>query len=1294
MADDREDRRVPSTLFATVEHLMRRRRGQPLPMIVVHGVGGAGKTHLLDEVEKYYEYAVPTMRIDAGPELLPTYPALLEAMLESLVDGHDEFGSLRLRRLQLVMLLMKMGQIRPRSIRRVPEFLLGGLSLVYYVLEEAADEVPLLSALLRAFRVWVFDTVLRLPSPVRRLFAPRQNTLLRWLERDGWQALTGTSGHRQVRKVFEEFSVHRQRDSPAGFDRLLVQALVDDLRAAYRTHPRRRVSCLLLVDDADLVEATGSVGSRPLPALLRDLAGQLQAHPDLGLLVVATAQTAPPPGSAAADPDDEGEQEPAAVAAALVESWRTTRSEPRRGTRPAGPFGWYDPRVMLAFHLEPLSRARTRHYLRDSGLPAALADGGGAEDLLDRLHLITRGHPLAVTLIRQYLHERLATNSWPRVSRALLEARLRDTPRGTELDSIQEYLDLRFLHRFPELYERPGAPPDPDLVDRDDIRDLLRTLAVPRRLTDEVLRLLGIAAGSSGLAALRAGGLCSPAPDGRGQLLQPLLRDLHQQDPADPRYTAWHQELRDHVTAALGSRRDEQGADEVEQGADEVEEQTDLLYHALALGDVEAVVTAIAAQVGRQETWPTVLEAVTEAPIPSRPLVGGPPSGGGEPDHGPGERARVLQRLLVLLWRRRSVRPGEGGELPPWLAGELDDVGGDSPTAAIAEAFRACADPAGQRAAERYEAMAESDDDGLPPPGPVHRPRPHYRYPALRPTRQETRMLALATVVLLIVGYGTAYVDQRADLCHPAGFTDVRSVLGARWDPYVLDKVAGAECIGVAWPPVEFATGSAGAVDSWRTGRITDLSRLISAENDRVSRIARQDDQHRVVKVVVATQLSTAQEPPYFDLAVGINELIGALLGMQAWNGASDQRPAPVLVQVVLANLGGTSAHAAKALARVQQLAESDPSVVAVIGLGQTRAGTAESLATLGSAGIPMIASAQSGDALGQQENYYRIAPANWLQAQLGTAWIRQEHPDALTSLIISNRDNYSAGLAGDYRRQLAGSLAAIDDRDVIRFDEQTPGLSHYFQREIQHRCDREPEKDQVLVYTGRANEAIELVRALGSPQLDADCAGRVTMLGGDDMTQTEETEMQRELRGNPAHIYFTTFGTTSEARHILPDRSRQVWEQLYCDYDQLRVTTLPQHAIELGGHIQVAYDVFGVLADIARQLGQQHAEINRETIRGALAGTSHEGATGLIDFTRPEFTVEPWTSDGPASDVRPERTRLVVLQELHESDDTDAAAGSRDEDEDEDRTVVTKPTAFLANGDLVPIALEEPQRC
>lgn len=1283
MADDREDRRVPSTVFATVEHLMRR-RGRPLPMIVVHGAGGAGKTHLLDEIEKYYEYAVPTMRIDAGPELSPTYPALLEAMLESLVDGHDEFGSLRLRRLQLVMLLMKMGQTRPRSIRRVPEVLLSGLSLVYYVFEEAVDEVPLLSALVKAIRVWVFDTVLRLPSPVRRLFAPRQNSLLRWLERDGWQALTGTSGHRQVRKVFEEFSLHRQRDNPAGLDRLLVRAFVDDVRAAYRRHPRRRVSCLLLVDDADLIEPTGSVGSRPLPALLRDLAGQLQEHPDLGLLVVATTQTAPPPGSIAADPDDEGEQEPAAAAAALVGSWRATRSEPRPGTPPAGPFGWYDPRVMLAFHLDPLSRTRTRHYLRDSGLPATLADGGGAEDLLDRLHLITRGHPLAVSLIRQYLHERLAANSWPLVSRALLDARLRDTPRGTDLESIQEYLALRFLHRFPELYARPGSPPDPDQVDRDDIRDLLRKLAVPRRLTDDVLRRLGIANGSTGLAALQAGGLCSPAPDGRGQRLQPLLRDLSQQDPADPRYTDWHRELRDYWATALGSRHDEQGADEVE-------EQTDLLYHALALGDVEAVVTAIAAQLSQRETWPTVLEAATEAPIPSRPLVDGSPSGDGEADRGSPERAEVLRRLIVLLWRRRSVRPGDGGELPSWLAGELDDVG-DSPAAAIAGAFRACADPAGQLAAERYEAMVESDDDGLPPPGPVHQPRPHYRYPALRPTRQETRMLAMATVVLLVVGYGTAYVDQRRDLCHPAGITEVRSVLGARWDPYVLDKVAGEECIGVAWPPVEFATGSAQAVDSWRTGRITDLSRLIGAENDRVARIARQGDQHQIVKVVVATQLSTDQEPPYFDLAVGINELIGALLGMQAWNGASDQRPAPVLVQVVLANLGGSSAHAAKALARVQKLVESDQSVVAVVGLGQTRAGTAESLARLGAAGIPMIASAQSGDILGQQANYYRIAPANWLQAQLGTAWIRREHPDARTSLVISDQDDYSAGLAGDYRRQLAGSSAAIDDRDVIRFAEQTPGLSHLFQREIQQRCDREPEKDQVLVYTGRANEAIELVRALGSPDLDGDCARRVTMLGGDDMTQTEETEMQRELRGNPARIYFTTFGTTSEARSILPDRSRQVWEQLRCDYDQLRAATLPQHAIELGGHIQVAYDVFGVLADVARQLGQQHAEINRETIRGALADTSHQGATGLIDFTQPEFTVAPWTSDGPASEVRPVRTRLVVLQELHESDHTEAAAGSRDDEED--RTVVTKPTGFLRNGDLVPIALEDPQRC
>ncbi|CUU54818.1 substrate-binding protein [Parafrankia irregularis] len=331
----------------------------------------------------------------------------------------------------------------------------------------------------------------------------------------------------------------------------------------------------------------------------------------------------------------------------------------------------------------------------------------------------------------------------------------------------------------------------------------------------------------------------------------------------------------------------------------------------------------------------------------------------------------------------------------------------------------------------------------------------------------------------------------------------------------------------------------------------------------------------------------------------------------------------------------------------------------------------------LSQADIPMVSSAQSGDDRGELTNYFRISPANWLQAQLGADWIAQKHPGARTSLVLSADDDYSTGLAGDYRRLLAGTAQAIgdDDSSVIRFDANDTGLTGFFAEKVRQLCESDPDpgRHHVLIYTGRANEAIPLVSVLGSRNLDADCAARITVVGGDDITQTEEVEMARALEESGAHVYFTTFGTTATARGILSDNSQEAWNRFGCDYQALKSAELDHHAVEPGGHIQVAYDVFGLLAAVTRQLDREDVPVTRDAVREKLPRTRYEGMTGEIDLRAREFVTPPWRAGVATGDVRVGRSRLVVLQELEQR----PGAGG---------TVVTQPVGYLSNGGLSEI--------
>lgn len=219
-------------------------------------------------------------------------------------------------------------------------------------------------------------------------------------------------------------------------------------------------------------------------------------------------------------------------------------------------------------------------------------------------------------------------------------------------------------------------------------------------------------------------------------------------------------------------------------------------------------------------------------------------------------------------------------------------------------------------------------------------------YPRPWPGRRTRNAAVVAAVPVRLAAYSVVFAMHQSRYCDTGGLVDVPSF--AFGDTAHPSDVTEAKDIN----------------------EIAKLSTLIYQENHSVEQ-ASTDNGHPYVTVVVATMLSTVNKQPYRDLAVGVNELRGAYLAQKNWNHIdTSERTRRFFVRLALANLGGDSSYAKQVANQIKQLAQHDPTVVAVTGMGQTRDTTLSAADILGSGNeILMVISSPTGNKfVGQTE--------------------------------------------------------------------------------------------------------------------------------------------------------------------------------------------------------------------------------------------------------------------------------------------------------------------------------------
>ncbi|GHH51211.1 hypothetical protein [Streptomyces candidus] len=593
-------------IAAFVRECWRRKSSRPLPLVVLLGRPGSGKTHALDHFAHEAAGGI-TARIDFAP--LPVQRPYETALLLAfqLTRKHPGVHPPRFPRLMLGLLALNLSDLpvdnRDAARKQLKAALTSARSSTAVGAAETAggvldnlglSPVPNLELaaglLVRGFTHLPAATVLN-----RALASYGQGSA-----QAGVEALIDLN--RRARSGIEA-------DTEL-VDRMLCEVFLDDLTASFAKRSRL-YNCLALLDNIDRPHVT-----RFLQTLCRLRAEKARAGTYDPLLIVATAATTRAvPGPGDGSPDDPHIRRCDALSYA---AWRP---------RPDGPPpDWWCPvrlrdleEVEVALEATRYERERSR----ESGRPEAWVLPRAAP----LIHRLTYGHPWSVRTLHDVVAA-LRDGQAPTDGdlRGLLRARppraglpVTDVVHGRLLAGLtadqQEAALLVAAARTPRAAVNAGLLNDQPEHARDTLmRELRERLWLSRRVPEDAYTRGG--RGPSGYLLTTAGSRGEPAADSTYDtqpVLHPWLRLLLLERLSAPpsgsleRWRALHSRL-----ASWHQRQ---------------HHPLDCLYHRLAKGELQSLVDHLARGVGAADLTPWLRELyhVTAAPMYRAWLSDGPP---------------------------------------------------------------------------------------------------------------------------------------------------------------------------------------------------------------------------------------------------------------------------------------------------------------------------------------------------------------------------------------------------------------------------------------------------------------------------------------------------------------------------------------------------------------------------------------------------------------------------------------------------------------------------------------------
>ncbi|MEU5704890.1 ABC transporter substrate-binding protein [Streptomyces aurantiacus] len=412
------------------------------------------------------------------------------------------------------------------------------------------------------------------------------------------------------------------------------------------------------------------------------------------------------------------------------------------------------------------------------------------------------------------------------------------------------------------------------------------------------------------------------------------------------------------------------------------------------------------------------------------------------------------------------------------------------------------------------------------------------------------------------------------------------------------------ECVGVA------SHGFAFKADD---RKLDGTLKVIAAQNRRAEKIHRMSRNRPLVTLVhVSAMFSSPDNEPSEALSYAREQLQG--VASAQWRQLGPGVRGPVL-RILPANAGSGMRYGTEVAAMVGGMMESDPTIVGVTGLDESRQATIRTIGALTRAGLPMVATTPSADTLDDHSPlYHQVSPQNWREAEVAAAYAGElfktgkvKKREVLVLYSADRSDAYSRTLWEDVRKAFEGKDFVVTPRKFApgsRTDafSGTPGANSVGQ-DVCH------DKKRMVFFAGRSEDFEDVLHSV-----DSICgSSEPFILGGDDVARLGADAARRSAFHRLTYDFldFTPNTASCDGSGNLYSTMKELFQE---ECPPVATTYLDGHAALAFDAVSVYLRAFSYLMEKARGM-----ELTPHAVWQAL-GTVHgdralDGESGVVDF-------------------------------------------------------------------------------
>ncbi|HVB60496.1 MAG TPA: protein kinase [Ktedonobacteraceae bacterium] len=515
-----------------------------------------------------------------------------------------------------------------------------------------------------------------------------------------------------------------------------------------------------------------------------------------------------------------------------------------------------------------------------------------------------------------------------------------------------------------------------------------------------------------------------------------------------------------------------------------------------------------------------------------------------------------------------------------------------------------------------------------PPPMPAPYPSPQPQYqsagkiqPAPRRSNHLVRNAILLLLVILLIGAALfAYIrlgpNSRTSITGTP--TAGAGTPATSSNGIGVTKAPDGEMIGVSDGTFAFDTNrpsgsymiqAAAALKSGNSSSAESLWQAalgVSNEFNNAEALIYQEDQRVLssgspyITIVVGTMLTGD------NVGVGRDDLQGAYVAQKEYNDGA-KLSGGTMVRLLVANAGNSSQYATTVARQIVQLAQRDHTFVGVMGWPFSSY-TQAAINTLTQAHIMMVSQTASTDLLsGASPYFFRVAPPNTEQGQVGAKYAEQVLHARTAALFIDPSDPYSETLGNDFQKQFTADGNTVFTEQYVEGTGGHAALPQLLNAALNH----QPVPD-IIYFSGYAADVSVILTDLPTSGPFA----KIPVLGGDALY--ELSGYTSSASAADRHLHFTSFAYPDEW-HGFPNRPA-FFGEYSSDFDPGRVqTSTPYGYTRPDSDAMLSYDAMLVFLNGSNALLSSKKTISGSALRTVFltftGANAIQGVSGQISF-------------------------------------------------------------------------------